>query len=60
MRTFEYICVEIASSGKQPLSCFAKTEIESNFNRVFYSYITKMLIRFRHKYTVLSLLNYPR
>ena len=39
MRTFEHICLEVASSSKQPLRYFAKTEIKSDVKCVFYSYI---------------------
>ena len=35
MKTFEYVCFEIASSSKQPLCYFAKTEIKSDFKFVF-------------------------
>ena len=55
MRTFEYVCFEIASSSYQPLCCFAKTDIKSYFKRVFYSFIKKLsislviIIRFCHR-----------
>ena len=55
MRTFEYVCFEIALSSLQPLCCFAKTEIKSDFKCVFYSHIKKnynyglvIIIRYRH------------
>ena len=35
MRTFQFVCFEIALSSQQPLCCFAKTEIKSDFKRVF-------------------------
>ena len=34
MRIFAYVCFEIASSDWQPLCCFAKTEIKSDFKWV--------------------------
>ena len=39
MRTFEYVCFEGASSRKQPLRCFAKTEtlVKSDFKCVFFT-----------------------
>ena len=40
MRTFKYVCFEIASSSLQPLCCFAKTEIKLDFN-VFFTVILK-------------------
>ena len=41
MRTFQYVCFEVAFSSKQPLRVFfAKTEKKSDFKCVFfYSYI---------------------
>ena len=55
MRTFEYICFEIASSSKQPLCCFAKPEIKSDFKSCVFTVILKnvnyslvIIIRFRH------------
>ena len=35
MRAFEYVCFEAACSSKQPVSCFAKKEIKSDFKNVF-------------------------
>ena len=35
---FKYVCFEIALSSKQPLCCFAKTEMKSDFKCVFYCY----------------------
>ena len=35
MRTLEYVYFEISSSSEQPLCCFAKTEIKSDFKCVF-------------------------
>ena len=32
MKTFEYVCLEITSSSKQPLCWFAKTEINQILN----------------------------
>ena len=58
MRTFEYVCFEIASSSKQPLSCFAKTEIKSEFKFVFLQLSQKPQLRFSHNYIVLSLISY--
>ena len=55
MRTFEYVCFEIALSSEQPLYCFAKTEIKSDFKCVFLQLYLKnvhyglvIIIRFRH------------
>ena len=59
MRTFEYVCFEIASSSLQPLCCFAKTEIQSDFICVS-TVILKKQLRFSHNYTVSSLVNCPR
>ena len=61
MRNFEYVCFETASSNQQPLCCFAKTGIKSDFKCVFFTVIIKKCqLRFSHNYTVLSLINYPR
>ena len=52
MRTFEYVCFEIASSSLQPLCCVAKTEIQSDFKCVFtdiyknFNYGLLIIIRF--------------
>ena len=55
LRCYSKITFEFASSSKQPLCCFAKTEIKSDFKCVFYSYIKKnvnyglvIIIRFCH------------
>ena len=55
MRTFEYVCFEIVSSSQQPLCCFVKTEIKSDFKCVFVQLYQKsvnyglvIIIRFRH------------
>ena len=54
MRTFEYVCFEIASSSLQPLCCFAKTEIKSDFKCVLTvilknnNYGLVIIIKFRH------------
>ena len=55
MRTFEYICLKIVSFSKEPLCCFAKTEIKSDFKCVFTVILKKnvnyglvIIIRFRH------------
>ena len=38
MRTFKYVYFEIAPSILQPLFCFAKTEIKSDFKCVLQLY----------------------
>ena len=43
MRTFKYVCFEIELSSLQPLCCFAKIEIKSDFKFVFYNYIKKIV-----------------
>ena len=43
MRTFEYVCFEIASSSQQPLCCFAKTEIKSDLRYVFLQLYLKIV-----------------
>ena len=55
MRTFEYVCFKNASSSKQPLCCFAKMEIKSDFKCVFIQLYLKndnydlvIIIRFCH------------
>ena len=58
MRTFEYICFEIASSSKQPLCCFAKPEIKSDFKSCVLTVILKKCqLQFSHNNTVSSLIN---
>ena len=59
MRTFEYVCFKIASSSKQPMCCFAKTEIKSDLNGFFTVILKTCQLLFSHNYTVLSLINYP-
>ena len=55
MRTFEYVCFEVAFSSYQHLRCFAKTEIKSDLKCAFYSYIKNvhyglvMIVRFCHR-----------
>ena len=43
MRTFEYVCFEIASSGKQPV-LFCQNGDKTDIKCVFYSYIKKLSI----------------
>ena len=61
MRTFEYVCFEIASSSQQPLCCFAKTAIKKDFKCVFVTVILKNCqLLLSHNYMVLSLINYSQ
>ena len=53
MRTFQFVCFEIELSSQQPLCCFAKTEIKSDFKCVFtviYILLNKSLARVNKKY----------
>ena len=38
MRTFDYVCFEVASSCKQHLHYFAKAEIKSDFRSMCFFY----------------------
>ena len=61
MRTLEFVCFEIASSSKQPLCCFTKTELKSDFNVCDFTVILKNCqLWFGHNNMVMSLINYPR
>ena len=59
MRTLDMFASRLHRLVNNPLCCFAKTEIKSDFKCVFTVILKKCQLRFSHNYTVLSLINYP-